>query len=112
MKTPYEILGISPSADDSEIKRAYLTEVKNNPPDRDQEKFQLIHTAYQSIKDEKSRLSQALFTLPIADFDKLVDLALEPEEKVELNATHFTQLLSASINDSTFQNVISTPKQV
>ncbi len=112
MKTPYEILSISPHADDSKIKHAYLTEVKNNPPDRDQEKFQLIHTAYESIKDEKSRLSHALFTLPIADFDKLVDLALEPEEKVDLNATHFTQLLSTSIDDSTFKNTISTPKQV
>ena len=55
MQTPYEILGVVVDANDADIKQAYLQQVKNNPPDRDQEKFQLIHDAYTSIKDHKNR---------------------------------------------------------
>ncbi|MCK5189319.1 MAG: DnaJ domain-containing protein, partial [Methylococcales bacterium] len=43
MKTPYEILDVAVEASDAEIKQSYLRQVKNNPPDHEQEKFQLIH---------------------------------------------------------------------
>ena len=111
MKTPYEILGIASNADDNKIKQAYLLKVKDNPPDREQEQFQIIRNAYESIKDEKSRVSHDLFTLPSANFDKLIDQALEPQEKITLNADHFNKLLSACIDDSTIQNAIPTPEQ-
>ena len=51
MKTPYEILEVAEQASDSEIKQAYLQKVKLNPPDRDHEKFQQIHSAYETIKN-------------------------------------------------------------
>lgn len=108
MKTPYQILSITTNADDAEIKQAYLRKIKDNPPDHEQGQFQLIHNAYQSIKDMKSRISYDLFTPPVADFDKLIDQALEPQEKIPLNADHFNKLLSASIDDITIQNAIST----
>ena len=65
MKTPYTILGINTDANDDEIKQAYLQQVKNNPPDHDQEKFLQIHQAYLLIKDVKSRVSYDLFTLDL-----------------------------------------------
>ncbi len=108
MKTPYQILNITTNADDTEIKQAYLRKIKDNPPDREQEQFQLIHNAYQSIKDMKSRISYDLFTPPVADFDKLIDLALKPQEKTPLDANHFNKLLSVSIDDTTIQNAIPT----
>ncbi len=111
MKTPYEILGIATNADDNKIKQAYLLKVKDNPPDREQKQFQIIRNAYESIKDEKRRVSYDLFTLPIANFDKLIDQALEPQEKIQLNADHFNKLLFVSIDDTTFQNAIPTPKK-
>ena len=111
MKTPYEILGIANNADDNKIKQAYLLKVKDNPPDREQEQFQIIRNAYESIKDEKSRVSYDLFTLPIANFDKLIDQALEPQKKIQLNADHFNKLLSVSIDDTTLQNAISTVEE-
>jgi curved DNA-binding protein CbpA len=49
MKTPYEILEVAEQATDSEIKQAYLHKVKFNPPDRNHEKFQQIHAAYETI---------------------------------------------------------------
>jgi curved DNA-binding protein CbpA len=109
MKTPYEILGIATNADDNKIKQAYLLKVKDNPPDREQEQFQIIRDAYESIKDKKSRISYDLFTLPIANFDKLIDQALEPQEKVTFNAELFNKLLSVCIDDSTIEIEIPTP---
>jgi hypothetical protein len=43
MSTAYEVLNVATTANDAEIKQAYLRLVKDNPPDRNQEKFQLIH---------------------------------------------------------------------
>ena len=85
MQTPYEILDVAVDASDDEIKQAYLQQVKNNPPDRDQEKFQLIHDAYTAIKDHKSRVSYDLFTLPSTNFNVLLDQALHTEKALELN---------------------------
>jgi len=111
MKTPYEILDVAVEASDVEIKQAYLRQVKNNPPDHEQEQFQLIHKAYTSIKDNKSRLSHALFTLPTADFNELLDHALNTEHTIELNPQKFNQLLDASIDESIFLNFITSPEK-
>jgi DnaJ-class molecular chaperone len=111
MKTPYEILDISADASDSDIKLAYLQKVKDNPPDRDQEQFQIIHNAYLAIKDNKSRLSYALFKLPTADFDELLDQALNTTPRLPLTSEHFDKLLCASIDDSTFLNAMSSPEK-
>ena len=108
MKTPYEILDVAVEASDVEIKQAYLRQVKSNPPDHEQEKFQLIHKAYTSIKDNKSRVSYALFTLPTANFNGLIDQALNTEHTIELKPKHFNQLLSASIDESIFLNFITS----
>ena len=107
MKTPYEILSVATDASDIEIKQAYLQKVKDNPPDHDQEQFQLIHHAYTSIKDNKSRISYELFTLPTANFEQLIDQALETGQSVRFNAAHFNALLSASIDESTIQNTLA-----
>jgi DnaJ-class molecular chaperone len=111
MKTPYEILDVAVEASDVEIKQAYLRQVKTNPPDRAQEQFQLIHKAYTSIKDHKSRVSYALFTLPTANFNTLIDQALNTGHTIALNPKHFNQLLSASIDESIFSNFIANSEK-
>ena len=111
MKTPYEILDVAIEASDAEIKQAYLRQVKINPPDHEQQKFQLIHKAYTSIKDNKSRMSYALFTLPIANFDELIDQALNTEHTIELKPKQFNQLLSASIDESIFLDFNTSPEK-
>jgi curved DNA-binding protein CbpA len=112
MKTPYRILDVVTDANDAEIKRAYLKKVKECPPDRDQEAFQLIHNAYISIKDIKSRMRYALFTLPTADFDGLIDHALETGRVSELKPELFNKLLRASIDESSFLNAIDSPEKL
>ena len=107
MQTPYEILGVVIDASDVDIKQAYLQQVKNNPPDRDQEKFQLIHDAYTSIKDHKSRVSHDLFTLPSTHFNTLLDQILQTEQAITMNAESFKKILSVSIDDTSLLNVFA-----
>lgn len=107
MKTPYQILGVAAEANDIEIKQAYLQKVKDCPPDRDQEQFQLINNAYTVIKDHKSRLSHALFTLPAADFDELLDHALRVTQSLPVKPEHFNKLLRAGIDHTTLLNALA-----
>jgi DnaJ-class molecular chaperone len=102
MKTPYEILEVVEQATDSEIKQAYLQKVKLNPPDRDQEKFQQIHNAYETIKNETNRVKYTLFNYPEADFDALLDQAFSTAQPPLMSADHFDKLLRASIDNKTF----------
>ena len=102
MKTPYEILEVAEQATDNEIKQAYLQQVKLNPPDRDHEKFQQIHCAYETIKNITNREKYALFNLPEADFDALLDQAFNVAPPSLISADRFDKLLRASIDDNTF----------
>jgi curved DNA-binding protein CbpA len=106
MKTPYQILGVAPEATDAEIKQAYLQKVKENPPDRDQKQFQLMHDAYLTIKDAKCRLNYDLFTFPVANFDDVIDKALHSENQPTLTAKQFNALLAASVDESTTKHAI------
>ncbi len=112
MPTPYQLLNVSSEATDAEIKHAYLQQVKNNPPDRVQEKFQEIHTAYSAIKDLESRLSYELFTLPQADFNELIEHALQTKPMQAMTAEQFKNLVELSVDEQTIVNymAISTPK--
>jgi len=110
MQTPYQILDIAVNASDTEIKQAYLQQVKINPPDRDQQKFQVIHDAYSAIKDHKSRVSHDLFTLPTGNFKHLIDQALQTEQTVELGANGLKKILS-SIDELSLLNVFTTSKK-
>ena len=49
---PYKILGIDPSAQKIDIKKAFAKLLKENPPEKDAEKYQQIREAYeQAIKN-------------------------------------------------------------
>ncbi len=111
MQTPYEVLNIDIDSRDDEIKQAYLQQVKLNPPDRDQEKFQQIHNAYTSIKDHKSRISHDLFTFPATNFNALLDKALHTEHHLTLNAESLKKILSHSIDESSLLNAIASTEK-
>ncbi len=75
--TPYELLGIAPTADDKTIRSAYLELIKTYPPDRAPERFKEIANAYESIKDEKKRLEFYLFNKDIPINRPFAALSLE-----------------------------------
>ena len=107
MKSPYQILGVSEHASDTEIKQAYLQRVKDNPPDRDQQRFQQIQQAYETIKDDDSRQRYALFHFPCIEFDALLDHAFKQEGDTRPMPTDdFLKLLSSvSVEKSLAKNL-------
>lgn len=110
MKTPYDILGVVSNAADTEIKQAYLRQIKAYPPERDPEQFRLIHEAYLAIKDKKSRISYELFNLPTIDFNELIDQMLDTDQSINITADQFEALLQANIDAAALQNVFSSGK--
>lgn len=111
MQTPYEILNVPIDANDTTIKQAYLYKVKENPPDRDQAQFQVIHDAYTAIKDHRSRISYNLFALPVADFEQLIDQALHTKHPLVLSPDYINQLFVAGIDEASLLNAISSPEK-
>ncbi len=61
MLNPYQILDVPETANDEEIRTAYLTQLRKNPPDSNQQQFQQIQQAYDRIKDSDTRLRYRLF---------------------------------------------------
>lgn len=102
MNSPYQILGVTERASDTEIKQAYLQQVKDNPPDRDQQRFRQIQQAYETIKDDDSRLRYALFHWPGIEFDELLGHAFKQEGVTKpMPADDFLKLLSTISIDKT-----------
>ena len=63
MSDPYEILDLSPLADEDEVRRRYLELVRQYPPDRDPERFAAIRAAYDELRDPATRLEAQLFQI-------------------------------------------------
>jgi curved DNA-binding protein CbpA len=60
---PLDVLGISPTATDEEIRTAYLLKVRDYPPDRAPEQFEKIRDAYEILRDPRSRIRHRLFSV-------------------------------------------------
>lgn len=58
---PYAILGVPRTADDEDIRRAYLDLVRRYTPETHPDRFERISEAYRILKDEESRLRYFLF---------------------------------------------------
>lgn len=74
----HEILGLKQGATADEIRKAYLTLVRQHPPDRDPDKFREIHAAYQMLNDPIA-LATILLT-PSRDKPDLVKIIAEAEK--------------------------------
>jgi len=63
MRDPYEVLGVSKGASDTEIKKAFRTLAKKHHPDTKggdagaQKRFQEISAAYDILGDKEKRTS-------------------------------------------------------
>jgi curved DNA-binding protein CbpA len=58
--TAHQILGVSETASDEEIRAAYLAKVKEFPPERAAEQFEAIRDAYNHLRDPRQRAKTAL----------------------------------------------------
>lgn len=71
---PREVLGVSPTATEADIRAAYLLRVKECPPDRSPEQFERIRDAYEMLRDPRQRARHLLFSVdPAAPLASLVD---------------------------------------
>jgi DnaJ-class molecular chaperone len=57
----YLVLGVPHTADDANIRHAYLEAIKLATPESDPDRFKSLAEAYEKIKDEASRNSYYLF---------------------------------------------------
>jgi DnaJ-domain-containing protein 1 len=66
---PYEILGVPVDASEQEIRRAYLSKVKEFPPDQSPQNFEGVRDAYETLRDPRQRAQAMLlstaFTAPL-----------------------------------------------
>lgn len=58
----YDILGVTPEANDKTVRNAYLEAIRLFPPERDPDRFATLNAAYQTLKDEESRRRYDLFS--------------------------------------------------
>ncbi len=78
MLNPYQILDVAETATDEEVRAAYLTKLRGNSPDSNQQQFQQIQQAYELIKDIDSRLRFRLFHVESITPEMIVQ-AIHPE---------------------------------
>jgi len=52
---PWSVLGVSPEANDEQVRAAYVQKVKEFPPDRAGPQFEKIRDAYEQLKDPYRR---------------------------------------------------------
>jgi curved DNA-binding protein CbpA len=85
MTDPYRLLGVPAQSDakttevdaeyDEVIRQAYLTAIRDCPPERDRQRFEQVRAAYEAIATGRARLSHALFvTTPPTPEDLLAVL--------------------------------------
>lgn len=53
--SPYETLGLAPTATAAEIKKAYFALVREYPPERAPDAFKRIRAAYERLRDPERR---------------------------------------------------------
>jgi curved DNA-binding protein CbpA len=99
MPNPFSALGIAETADDEAIKKAYLQRVREHPPERDPERFQVIRAAYEAIKTRRDRLHYRLFGKETSNFAGLVASALQAGPRRRPTEQQLRQIVSGRITN-------------
>ena len=77
MTDPYRLLGVARDADDAAIRAAYLVAVRDNPPERDAERFSRLRQAYDAVATQRARLAYDLFASEAPTVDDVLHLLEE-----------------------------------
>ena len=74
MRWPWDELGIEPTADAVDIKRAYAKRLKNTRPDDDAAAYQLLREAYDAALDwARAQRATGMPTMPVPAIDDATD---------------------------------------
>ncbi|MFI5457274.1 MAG: J domain-containing protein [Isosphaerales bacterium] len=63
MSDPYDVLGLTPDASETEIRQRYLELVRAFPPEQAPERFAAVHAAYEALRVPAARLHEQLFSI-------------------------------------------------
>jgi curved DNA-binding protein CbpA len=98
MKSPFALLGVPETADDETVKKAYLQQIREHPPEREAEQFQAIRRAFEVIKTHRDRLRYRLFQQETPDVEYLVETALRVGAARRPSEQQFLQVLNESLS--------------
>lgn len=100
MQTPYDILDVSETATDIEIKSAYLQKVKQYTPEQAPEQFQIIRKAFEKIQTHRQRLGYQLFESDPPKINELIAQGLQTQTNQSQRPPEdiFIQALANSFN--------------
>ena len=87
----HQILELKSDATAEEIRKAYLSLVRQHPPDRDPDKFRDIHAAYQMLNDPMVQAA-ALLTRNRDKPDLLAVIAAAEKVRPRLSALNLLAL--------------------
>lgn len=73
MTNPFQVLEVPETADDAEIKKAYLRKVREFPPEREPQRFQAVRSAFEAIQTRRDRLRYQLFHAELPELTELLD---------------------------------------
>jgi curved DNA-binding protein CbpA len=83
-KSPYQILGLNEKDFEyKEIKRAYREAVRNNPPEKDPEKFAQISDAYDTLTNEN------YFMNAINNNKFILDIEIENSKSAKIDNSRY-----------------------
>lgn len=96
---PYTVLEVDSAAPTEEIRKAYFSQVRAHPPEREPEAFKRIRAAYERLNTPEARLETDMLRLEPWPEPKLPsldapDLTLDPDDVLRA-ARAFTDLARA-----------------
>jgi curved DNA-binding protein CbpA len=98
MRTPFEILDISENATDDAIKKAYLKQIRKYSPEQAPEQFQIIRSAFESIKTQSQRLKYQLFHSEIPSIETLLEHIVQTNTPKHPTEAIFTETLLQTLH--------------
>ncbi|MBF0176343.1 MAG: DnaJ domain-containing protein [Magnetococcales bacterium] len=102
MTHPFAILGVGPDANDEEIRQAYLRLVREFPPERDPQRFQVVREAYDAVENQRKRLAYRLFATPEVDLTPLLLACLQGGKSQRPGTNDWLELLRKELKEHRF----------
>ncbi len=99
MLSPYAILEVEETATNMQIKKAYLSKVRQHPPERDSRGFQRIRAAFERIETKQDRLKYRLFHCGQPELEPLAEKWLEYAAGKRPTEKTITALLAAASSE-------------
>jgi DnaJ-class molecular chaperone len=94
MKYPYDILGITEDAANTEIRSAYLKKIQYYTPEKFPKQFQDIVEAYGSVKDVLSRAKLSVFGILPKDADlRIKDIITRQTDRKRIGINNWLELM-------------------